>query len=137
VHEWALAEAVVETVLNYTRDHKGKVVEVKIKIGKLQSIDLDIFKYALNELVKNTPLANTNFVFSEEDAIFKCNVCGYMWGLKDINLSNEILENIHFVPEAVYAYVKCPKCGSIDFSLVKGRGVYIEEIKVEQVDDRS
>ncbi len=37
-------------------------------------------------------------------------------------------EAIHFVPEAAHAFIRCPACGSPDFEISKGRGVWVERI---------
>jgi hydrogenase nickel incorporation protein HypA/HybF len=47
-------------------------------------------------------------------------------------MSQDVRESIHFLPESIYAYYRCPRCGSIDFEIVKGRG--ISEIRVEDHD---
>ena len=41
----------------------------------------------------------------------------------------DVREAIHFVPEIAHTYIKCPKCGSPDFEVVQGRGVWLESIK--------
>ncbi len=39
------------------------------------------------------------------------------------------MESIHFIPEVAHTYIKCPKCGSPDFEIIKGRGIWLEKIK--------
>jgi hydrogenase nickel incorporation protein HypA/HybF len=51
MHEWALAEAVVSTVLKIAeRERWRKVFEVRIQVGELQQIDREIFDFALSRL---------------------------------------------------------------------------------------
>jgi hydrogenase nickel incorporation protein HypA/HybF len=38
-------------------------------------------------------------------------------------------ESIHFIPEVVFVHARCPKCGSPDFEITKGRGVVLSSIK--------
>ena len=53
MHEWALAEAVIATVIEYSRkEGLEEVTKIKIKIGELQQIETEIFEFALNELTK-------------------------------------------------------------------------------------
>jgi hydrogenase nickel incorporation protein HypA/HybF len=47
----------------------------------------------------------------------------------DMDIEDDIKEAIHFLPEAVHAYISCPNCGSFDFEIVGGRGVYIRRIE--------
>jgi hydrogenase nickel incorporation protein HypA/HybF len=39
-----------------------------------------------------------------------------------------VQENIHFIPEVAHVYVKCPRCESPDFEVLKGRGVWINKV---------
>ena len=129
MHEWALAEAVVLTASQIAeKEGLKEVTEVKIKIGELQQIELDIFEFALSQF-KNEKLKNTNFVLETVEAEFECLVCGHKWSFPKGKLGEEEREDIHFVPEVAHAYIKCPKCGSSDFEIPQGRGVWIESIK--------
>jgi len=129
MHEWALAEAVVLTASQIAeKEGLKEVTEVKIKIGELQQIELDIFEFALSQF-KNEKLKNTNFVLETVEAEFECLVCGHKWSFARGKLGEEEREGIHFVPEVAHAYIKCPKCSSSDFEILQGRGVWIESIK--------
>ncbi|MEM4169637.1 MAG: hydrogenase maturation nickel metallochaperone HypA, partial [Thermoproteota archaeon] len=55
--------------------------------------------------------------------------CGFKWFFQKEELDENMLEAIHFLPEVSHAYVKCPNCGSPDFEVTGGRGVWIESIK--------
>jgi hydrogenase nickel incorporation protein HypA/HybF len=45
------------------------------------------------------------------------------------SLDEEAREAIHFLPEAAHAYIRCPKCGSPDFEILSGRGVWLESVR--------
>jgi len=135
MHEWALADGILKTALEFAKEHKAKSVKrITIVLGELQDVEQEIVEFALNEMKKGTLAEKAEFSFKEEEAIFKCRNCGHMWKLKDVEgeLNGEIREDIHFVPEVVHTFLSCPKCGSRDFEVVKGRGVYISEIVVEE-----
>jgi len=54
MHEWALAEAVVTTALKVLKEKKVQNnCIVRVKVGKLQQIDREVFQYAVEELTKN------------------------------------------------------------------------------------
>ncbi len=132
VHEWALAEALVEYLKNHIKSVNGKYVEkLVVGLGKLQSIDREIFSFALTELLKQEGVVVNNIEFVDEDILFKCRRCGYTWRMDLDELDEWIKESIHFVPEAVHSFIKCPRCGSRDFEVVKGRGVRILEIVIK------
>ncbi len=129
MHEWALAESVVKTILKMVEE-KGieKIIEVKIKIGEIQQVDHEIFITVLTQL-KPVELKDTEFTIEVAETELKCRVCGFKWFFQKEELGWDMLEAIHFLPEVSHAYVKCPRCGSPDFEIIGGRGVWIESIK--------
>jgi hydrogenase nickel incorporation protein HypA/HybF len=129
MHEWALAEAVLSTVLREAEKREAiRIKRIVIGLGSLQQIEKEIFRFALKELAKGTPLMKVKFSIKHVDARLKCNRCTREWKFSP---KKESAELIHFLPEAVHAYEKCPSCGSPDFSIQRGRGVWIEKIEVE------
>ena len=130
MHEWALAEAVISTASKIAEEEGLKeVTEVIIKIGELQQIEGEILEFALSQLKSTSNLENTDFIIETVNSDFKCRVCGHKWSFSKEELDEEVREDIHFVPEVAHAYVRCPKCGSPDFEVLQGRGVWIETIK--------
>jgi hydrogenase nickel incorporation protein HypA/HybF len=137
MHEWALAEAVIETViLEAEKEGIKEIINVKIMIGELQQIDLDIFKFALENFMQPfEPLLNTDKMNIEIDkCILKCRVCNHKWSYGDTlkTLDEDEAEAIHFLPEAAHVYMRCPRCNSSDFEIIKGRGVWIDTIEGEK-----
>lgn len=132
MHEWALAEAVISAA-SRTAEKEGlkAVSEVKIKVGELQQVELDIFEFALSQL-KTGILKNARFTIEAVKARLKCRVCGHEWTFSKEELSGDSAEAIHFVPETIHAYIRCSKCGSPDFEVLQGRGVWLESIKGEK-----
>ncbi|MCS7095474.1 MAG: hydrogenase nickel incorporation protein HypA [Candidatus Bathyarchaeota archaeon] len=129
MHEWALAEAVVSAVSQIAQREGLKFVsQVKIMVGELQQVELDIFEFALTQL-KSGILEKAKFVLETVPARLLCRVCGKEWSFARNSLARDASEAVHFIPEAVHAYVRCPKCGSPDYEVVTGRGVWIESIK--------
>jgi len=129
MHEWALAEAVISTTLKIAEE-KGlkEIIELKIKIGELQQIDQEIFEFALSQL-RSPLLKNAKFSLETVNAELKCRVCNHKWKFSTKNLNEDVSEFIHFVPEIAHTYLKCPKCGSPDFEILTGRGVWLDSIK--------
>ncbi|MCK4571832.1 hydrogenase maturation nickel metallochaperone HypA, partial [candidate division WOR-3 bacterium] len=53
MHEWALAEAVISTAIKVAEEEKFKeITEIKIKLGELQQIEIEIFEFALKEIIQ-------------------------------------------------------------------------------------
>ncbi|MGQ9479617.1 MAG: hydrogenase nickel incorporation protein HypA [Thermoproteota archaeon] len=129
MHEWALAEAVVKTVLKIAEENRfKKIIEVNIKIGEMQQIEYDVFKSILSQL-KPARLKNTVFKIEVARTEFRCRICGQRWFFDNNELEDDVREAIHFLPEVSHAYVRCPGCGSPDFEIIGGRGVWVESVK--------
>jgi len=129
MHEWALAEAIIFTASQIAeKEGLKEIVGVEIRIGELQQIEPDILEFALSNL-KTSKFKNAEFNIEKVDAELKCRVCGHQWTFGKTELNDDAKEAIHFVPEIAHAYIKCPKCGSPDFEVLKGRGIWIESIK--------
>jgi len=140
VHEWSLAYSIVSALLDLLREGKVKKIrKVVIEVGKLVQIDLDIFRQALQEVAGLHNLQDVEFEIQEVETRFRCSRCGYVWTWRDVlnKLAEEIqdpelrktcLESIHLVPAAVFAYARCPACGSPDYEVIEGFDVKIGKI---------
>ena len=132
MHEWALAEAVISTAFRIMEQENLKSLsEIRIKIGELQQIDLEAFRFALREIAEQKSL-KAEFRLEIEKAEFKCRVCGHVWRFDKEALDEDEREAVHVIPEVAHAFIKCPRCGSPDFEIVKGRGVWIESVRGER-----
>jgi hydrogenase nickel incorporation protein HypA/HybF len=132
MHEWALAEAVVSAVYDVAEKEGLKTVSaINLKVGELQQIDLGIFKFALSQLFSGK-LKDTRVNITKTHARLKCRACGHKWLFSKNGLDESAKEAIHFVPEIAHAYVRCPLCGSPDFDVERGRGVWIQSVKGEK-----
>ena len=137
MHEWALAEAVLSAAIEEAQKQKIKrITKILIGIGELQQIELDIFNFALDEIIKsqNDFLKKVKFSIKKEKSTLKCNSCGHIWTFKDMvkKLNEENAEAIHFIPEVAFVHSRCPKCKSPDFEINSGRGVSIISIEGEK-----
>ena len=132
MHEWALAEGVISTATKFARENNlTKVTEVVVMIGELQQVEHDVLEFAFEQL--KTPLfEEARFVLKSQEAKFKCRNCGNEWTFQSQGMTEEVSEAIHFVPEMAHVYIKCSKCGSPDFEVSQGRGVWLATITGEK-----
>lgn len=129
MHEWALAEAILASAQQVADKEKLKeVTVVTIRVGELQQVEPPILRFALSQM-KEGVFKNAKFRILKAKSTLKCRVCGTQWQVSLKKLDKATAEAIHFVPEAAHTYVKCPKCGSPDFEIVSGRGLWLEDIK--------
>jgi hydrogenase nickel incorporation protein HypA/HybF len=155
MHEWALAESVLEAVAqelerrgategsagetgrksaDENTDPAVRVGSVTILFGELQQIDEAIFTEGLRSLSAEYDIPSEVFSIEHEPARFRCNSCGAVWSLRDSEgLSEDELEAIHFLPETAHLFMSCPGCGGNDFAVTAGRGVSISEIRTESM----
>jgi hydrogenase nickel incorporation protein HypA/HybF len=129
MHEWALAEGIVSTATRIA-EAEGliKVTQVTIMVGELQQIEHDILLFAIDQL-RSPLLKDSEFVLDTVHAKLKCRACSEEWVYNPSEVEEDISEAIHFVPEMAHVYMKCPKCGSPDFEVLEGRGVWLASVK--------
>jgi len=129
MHEWALAEGIISTARRVAEEQGlTEITEVKVMIGELQQVEHEIIEFALDQL-RGPGMEKTRFVLEAAPAKFRCRKCSTEWSFKTENLDKDVSEAIHFVPEMAHVYIKCPGCGSPDFEVVEGRGVWIAYIR--------
>jgi hydrogenase nickel incorporation protein HypA/HybF len=129
MHEWALAEAVIKAASEIAEKEKlVEVTEVNIKIGELQQVEREILTFALQQL-KPAKFDKAKFHITRAKTMLKCRNCGNTWQFNKQKLDAATKEAIHFVPEVAHTYIKCPRCGSPDFEIAAGRGIWLQNIK--------
>ena len=129
MHEWALAESILSSAMQVAeQEGLREVTEVTVRVGELQQVESPILRFALSQM-KTEFFKNAKFHILKGKSTLKCRVCGTKWQFNIKKFDKTTLEAIHFVPEVAHAYVRCPKCGSSDFEIASGRGVWLENIK--------
>lgn len=129
MHEWALAEAILTSATELAeKEGLKEVTEITIRIGELQQVERSILRFAISEM-KPPLLKETKFHILKAKTRLRCRVCGTAWSFNSKGMDEATAEAIHFVPEVAHSYIKCPKCGSPDFEIASGRGVWLESVK--------
>jgi hydrogenase nickel incorporation protein HypA/HybF len=129
MHEWALAEAIIASATEIAdKENLREVTEVNVKIGELQQVEREILQFAFSQL-KPDKFKNTRFRITKAKTTLKCRNCGNTWLFTKQKLDDATAEAIHFVPEVAHTYIKCPECGSPDFEITQGRGIWLQNIK--------
>lgn len=142
MHEWSIAESVVETL---KESFKGRrVLGVEVKVGELRGLDLEILREALKIAAGEAGLGEAKFNVTVSRACFRCLLCGREWGLREalimmestIPRSGYVLEEepeppTHFIPGLILGLQACPGCGGMDIDLVSGKELEISRVEVE------
>ena len=135
MHEWALAEGVVSTATSIAEEQGlSMVTEVVVVVGELQQVEHDVLEFAFEQL-KTPLLKDAKFTLESQPAKFKCRNCGHEWDFTSEGMTEDVSEAIHFVPEIAHVYIKCSSCGSPDFEVTEGRGVWLASIKGVKKDE--
>lgn len=134
MHEYALAEAVVDAALQAAeRDGVSEITRMVVRLGELQNVEKEIFEFALKEVLPASEprLARAEITIEAEPARFRCRPCGRAFGLDEAGEagSEQAAEAIHLVPELAHAFLRCPACHSPDFEVTEGRGLGISVLE--------
>ncbi len=136
MHEWALADAVVEATRAALGARDPSCLRgVTVQVGELQAIDREIFSFALETILSQGPYRHSLFHLETEKASFRCQACGRDWAMDETaGMTDTEREAIHFLPESAHAFIRCPSCGSPDYRVEKGRGVRISSLQLADRD---
>jgi hydrogenase nickel incorporation protein HypA/HybF len=134
MHEMALAEAVVAAAIAAAEKNGiAKITKIEVRVGELQKIEVDAFRFAIEELIPASEgrIAGAVLDVATDPARCLCRACGRTFGLSDVPplSDHESSEAIHFIPELAHAFVRCPACASPDFEVTGGRGVTLGAIE--------
>jgi hydrogenase nickel incorporation protein HypA/HybF len=133
MHELALAEGIVSAVLDLARKKGGRVIGFKVAIGELAQFDKRLIEDLLRELIKGTELKDAHITVEVENAIIKCLYCDSKWGFQELvgPLPDEEKEMIHFLPELLNSFSRCPTCGRSDLEIEGGRSIRVVEVELD------
>jgi len=108
MHELAIAESVVDTVLRRTEGRPVSVV--RLRIGRLSGVVPDALSFAFEVASVGTPLQGSTLELEQPQGEAKCRDCGERFVLHDLILL-------------------CP-CGSADVEVVAGRELAVASVEV-------
>jgi hydrogenase nickel incorporation protein HypA/HybF len=134
VHEFALAEGVAVTAVEAARrEGLRRITRLAVSVGELQQFQPELFAEVLREIMPLThaELAGVELDLRTVPAALRCRACGRQFGLRECagDLDPEQSEAVHFLPELAHAYLRCPDCGSPDFEIERGRGIWLDQVE--------
>ncbi len=105
----------------------------KVGVGELAQFDIRLVRRLLNDVSKGTPLEGATVVVEREKSRVRCLSCGKAWGFRDLvgSLSKEEREAVHFLPELLSSWSRCPSCSKNYFEIEEGRGVRLFEVVLD------
>jgi hydrogenase nickel insertion protein HypA len=133
LHELSLVEGIIQTVGEIATANGKQVKAVSVGVGELAQFDLRVIRELLAELKKGTPLERARVQVRLEKAEVRCLNCKKEWTFGDIvgPLSKDEKEVVHFFPELLSTYSRCPSCHKHYLEIEEGRSVRLAEVKFE------
>jgi len=130
MHELTLVQGILDSVNESARTEGRKVAGFTIGIGELAQFDRRLLRKLFRDLTEGTPLGDAKASFEFEMAGLKCLGCGNKLSFRDLSgqLSKQEKEMVHFLPELLNSFAKCPTCSRSYFEIEAGRSVRIVEI---------
>jgi hydrogenase nickel incorporation protein HypA/HybF len=108
VHELAIAESVVEAVLDRTGD--ARVTVLRLVVGRLSGVVPDALRFCVDLAATGTPIEGADLVIDEPPGRAHCTGCGTDFDVDDLVLL-------------------CP-CGSADVTVTAGRELLVRSVEV-------
>ena len=113
MHEFSLAENVLEMALKILKDQGGTIITgIELEVGKASGVDLESFRFALDIVLENSLHDPINIKITEKLAIGYCSNCKSEYPLTRV-------------------YDLCPNCGSFCSAVVGGKELKVKAIVVK------
>ena len=114
MHELSIAENIVEIAVGSLPGNGDAVVEeIELEIGVLSGIEIDALTFAMDVVVKRTPLEHAAVRITTVQGRASCNLCGAEFDVEDF-----------FTP--------CPSCGSFNLDILQGEEMRVKSLLVKE-----
>lgn len=126
MHEWAISDSILNSAID-SAHAQGilKMTKIRIGVGELGQIDPDILRFALERLKASTVARAATLEIELIPARFSCRSCENEWEFSQVKaklISDMGSDNpVHYVPDFIFSFIRCPRCDSPDFKIVSGR----------------
>jgi hydrogenase nickel incorporation protein HypA/HybF len=121
MHEFSISSEIVRTVLDTLKKSNGeKVFSIQLEIGELALLNVEQVTFWIHELFRGSVAEAAKVKVRTIKARIKCESCGFRGGMK----SDHHDSFQHFIPYT------CPKCGSFQIRIEKGRECNLRKIRV-------
>ena len=130
MHELTLVQGILDSVKEIEAKEGKKAVSCRIGVGELAQFDEQLLRTLFADLAEGVALRDMDVVFEHERAKILCKGCGRAWGFKDLagQLTRSDREMVHFLPELLGSFAKCPGCSKSYFEIEGGRSVRVIEV---------
>ena len=110
MHELALAEGILEVVLDVAQDRPVK--RVHLHVGALHAVVPESLQFSFQVAAQDTPAAAAALSIDQVHAVFQCNQCGEVTNIKTPPYN-------------------CRSCGSSDVAISAGDELVVDAVELE------
>ncbi len=110
MHELALAECVIDSVLRHAAGRRVK--HVQLQVGRLRAVVPDALEFNWELVAQGTPAEGAALGIEIVEAVGRCRACGVEGAQPEFPL-------------------RCAACGALDVEVVSGEELLIDWLEVE------
>ncbi|MHA1834497.1 MAG: hydrogenase maturation nickel metallochaperone HypA [Candidatus Baldrarchaeia archaeon] len=122
MHEFSMAQQIFSIVMRVAKENNvKKILEINIEVGQLTFLNPDQLKFALKILSEDTIAQDAKIRIEIIQPEIRCNSCKYTGRISYDGPESHTIYSIIFL--------KCPKCGSTDVEIIRGKECNIKNIK--------
>jgi len=117
MHELPVTEKILTIALKHAEQNGVKIIHsITLHVGRLTDLQDEWLQHYFNYLSKDTIARDARLIIVPELIKLRCGECG--------TIIETEKRDLH--------YITCPHCGADGgFSIISGRGYYIEEMEAE------
>ena len=113
MHEYAIAQALVEQVENIARENRARAVgRIVVQVGKLRGVLPDILRWGFEVAAADTVAAGAVLEIEEVPIRIRCQAC---------SAESEIAEPLFI----------CPSCGGFDLVQITGAELILKSLEID------
>ena len=118
MHERSIVRALLKQVHELQTERKaGRVVAVRVSVGEFSGVEADLLRSAFDDLVDDSPICGAQLELRVVPLEASCSSCSCEFAVV----------NFQF---------KCPRCDDSQVDIVRGEGLMLESVTLEENDDR-
>ncbi len=112
MHEMAIAQSLLDIVLQHAAEQPGKVTRIKLQVGQMTQVVPDALEFGFQALAQGTVAEKAVLDIEIVPLTVHCESCRHTFSLG----------NYRFL---------CPKCQSTQIKILTGRELAVEYLEVE------
>jgi hydrogenase nickel incorporation protein HypA/HybF len=113
MHETAVAESILQTILQYAEEMNARPLRATISCGQFNALNDEIVQFAFETAAQGTVAENTRLAIRHIPMRARCKSCGHVF---EFDIYNPV----------------CQSCGSAEFDFEPDAPLLLEEIEFEE-----